>query len=59
MLIAAAAVLAIVVIWLGVPVLLHALGLHREKRLPKRSLAGRRALIITTSCDKLGDTGRR
>ena len=54
----AAAVLAIVVIWLGLPALLHALGLHREKQLPRRSLPGRRALIITTSCDKLGDTGR-
>lgn len=55
----AAAVLAIAVIWLGLPALLRALGLHREKRLPKRSLTGRRALIITTSCDKLGDTGRK
>lgn len=57
--IAAAVVLALVVIWLGLPALLRTLGLHREKRLPKRNLAGRRALIITTSCDKLGDTGRK
>jgi len=55
----AAVVLAIAVIWLGLPALLRALGLHREKRLPKRSLPGRRALIITTSCNKLGDTGRK
>ena len=51
--------LALAVIWLGLPALLRTLGLHREKRLPKRNLAGRRALIITTSCDKLGDTGRK
>ena len=57
--IVAAVVLAIAVIGLGLPVLLSALGLHREKHLPKRSLAGRRALIVTTSCDKLGDTGRK
>ncbi len=52
-------VLAIVVIWLGLPVLLRALGLHRHKRLPTRSLAGRRALIVATSHGKLGETGRK
>lgn len=55
----AAVVAAIVMIWLGLPTLLQALGLHRHKRLPKRSLNGRRALIIATSHSQLGDTGRK
>jgi putative intracellular protease/amidase len=58
MLIAAAA-LAVVLIWLGLPALLRAMGLHRNVRLPRRSLPGRRALIVTTSCGQLGDTGRK
>jgi len=55
----AAVVAAIVIIWLGLPTLLQALGLHRHKRLPKRNLDGRRALIIATSHSQLGDTGRK
>lgn len=58
-LIAAAVVAAILVIWLGLPAFLHALGLHRPVRLPQRSLAGRRALIVTTSCGVLGDSGKK
>ena len=58
-LIAAAAALAIAVIWLGLPALLGLLGLHRHKHLPTRSLAGRRALIIATSHSQLGETGRK
>lgn len=54
-----AVVAAIVTIWLGLPALLQSLGLHRHKRLPKRSLNGRRALIIATSHSELGNTGRK
>lgn len=50
---------AIVMIWLGLPALLQSLGLHRHKRLPQRSLKGRRALIIATSHSELGNTGRK
>lgn len=46
-------------VWFGLPALLRALGLHRHTRLPKRNLAGRRALVITTSQATLGETGRR
>jgi putative intracellular protease/amidase len=55
----AAAVLAIAIVWLGLPVLLRALGLHHDVQLPQRRLDGRRALIITTSCGALGDSGRK
>ncbi len=50
---------AIVTIWLGLPALLQSFGLHRHKRFPKRSLNGRRALIIATSHSELGNTGRK
>jgi putative intracellular protease/amidase len=51
--------LSIAVIWLGLPVLLGGLGLHRKIRLPKRDLKGRRALIVATSHDVLGATGKK
>jgi putative intracellular protease/amidase len=54
-----AAALAVLLIWLGMPALLRAMGLHRHVRLPKRNLAGRRALVIATSHDTLGETGRK
>ena len=57
--IVAAVIAAILIIWLGFPALLQALGLHRHKQLPKRSLNGRRALIIATSHSELGNTGRK
>ena len=45
-------------IWLGLPVLLHAIGLHPSYDMPAYSLEGKRALVITTSHDTLGDTGK-
>jgi putative intracellular protease/amidase len=53
-------VLAIValLVYLGLPVLLHALGLHPSYDMPTFDLKGKRALVITTSHDTLGDTGR-
>lgn len=54
------AVLAsLLVVWLGVPALLRAMGLHRHFAAPRRNLAGRRALVIATSHDTLGDTGKK
>ena len=46
------------VIWLGLPVLLHAIGLHPSYDMPAYNLKGKRALVITTSHDTLGDTGK-
>jgi putative intracellular protease/amidase len=54
-----AALGALLLIWLGMPALLRAMGLHRHVRLPQRNLKGRRALIITTSHDTLGNTGKK
>lgn len=56
---AASAVVTLLVVWLGVPVLLRAMGLHRHFAAPRRSLTGKRALIIATSHDTLGDTGKK
>ena len=39
------------VIWLGLPLLLHAIGLHPSHDMPVFNLAGKRALVITTSHD--------
>ncbi len=50
---------SILVIWLGLPALLRAMGLHRRFVAPRRNLKGRRALVITTSHDTLGDTGKK
>lgn len=59
-LIAAAALVVVVTLaWLGLPALLSALGLHKMRVLAKRDLTGKRALIITTSCGALGDTGKK
>lgn len=55
----AALALSILVIWLGLPVLLRGMGLHRDVRLPKRSLSGKRALVVATSHDTLGATGKK
>jgi putative intracellular protease/amidase len=49
----------ILVIWLGLPALLRAMGLHRHFAAPTRNLKGRRALVIATSHDTLGDTGKK
>ena len=45
--------------WLGLPALLRSMGLHRRFAAPKRNLKGRRALVIATSHDTLGDTGKK
>ena len=42
---------------LGLPVVLHWAGLHPEYKGPKYTLPGGRALIITTSHDRLGENG--
>ena len=54
---AALAVLAVVA-YFGLPRLLHAIGLHPSYKIPAFSHQGRRALVITTSHDTLGDTGK-
>lgn len=47
-----------IIIWLGLPRLLHAIGLHPSYQMPKYELTGKRALVITTSHGTLGDTGK-
>jgi putative intracellular protease/amidase len=44
---------------MGVPAGLRALGLHRHFQAPRRSLPNRRALVITTSHDRLGPGGAK
>lgn len=56
---AGAVALAVGLVWLGLPALLRSMGLHRPAPLPKRDLKGRRALIIATSHDTLGNTGKK
>ena len=51
------AVLA-VILYFGVPPTLRALGFHPHYEIPEFDLAGNRALIVTTSHDTLGETGR-
>jgi putative intracellular protease/amidase len=48
-----------VIIYLGVPPLLTAMGLHPHYDGKKYDLKGYKALIITTSHDVLGDTGKK
>lgn len=50
---------AVPIMWLGLPALLRAMGLHRRVAIPKRNLKGKRALIIATSHDTLGGTGKK
>ncbi len=57
--VAGAVLASLVLVWLGVPVLLRSMGLHRHFPAPRRNLAGRRALVITTSHDTLGVTGKK
>jgi putative intracellular protease/amidase len=45
--------------WLGLPAGLKAMGLHPPYRGPKVQLPGGKALIITTSHDRLGENGSR
>lgn len=51
--------LAVVLVWVGLPALLAAIGLHRHFEAPRRDLKGRRALVIATSHATLGETGRK
>jgi putative intracellular protease/amidase len=46
------------VVYVGLPPALSAAGLHPHYPIPKFDLPGRRALVITTSHDTLGDTGQ-
>lgn len=48
----------ILVIYLGLPKLLTSLGLHPHYDIPGYNLPSKRALIITTSHDTLGETGK-
>jgi len=50
---------SVIAIWLGLPVMLRAMGLHRRFVAPRRNLKGKRALVIATSHDTLGDTGKK
>jgi putative intracellular protease/amidase len=50
-------VLAIVV-YAGLPRALSMMGFHPHYEIPEFDLAGKRALVITTSQDTLGDTGK-
>jgi putative intracellular protease/amidase len=45
-------------IYFGLPPTLRAMGLHPHYDIPDFDLAGHRALIVTTSHDTLGETGR-
>lgn len=47
-----------VLVWLVLPWLLHAIGLHPSYDIPSYNLKGKRALVITTSHDTLGETGK-
>jgi putative intracellular protease/amidase len=47
------------VMWFGLPAGMRAMGLHPHYTGPKAQLPGGRALIITTSHDRLGEKGSR
>ncbi|MDD7909999.1 type 1 glutamine amidotransferase domain-containing protein [Pseudovibrio exalbescens] len=47
-----------VAIYFGLPPTLKAMGFHPHHEIPEFDLAGHRALIVTTSHDTLGETGR-
>lgn len=51
-------VLLLVIGRLGLPHLLTGLGLHPHYNVPEMDLSGRRALIVTTSHDTMGETGK-
>ena len=51
-------VLLLVIGRLGLPHLLTGLGLHLHYDVPEMDLSGKRALVVTTSHDTLGDTGK-
>lgn len=47
-----------IITYLALPPSLRAMGFHPHYEIPSFKLAGNRALIVTTSHDTLGDTGR-
>ena len=51
-------VLLLVIGRIGLPHLLTGLGLHPHYDVPEMDLSGKRALIVTTSHDTLGETGK-
>lgn len=51
-------VLLLVIGRLGLPHLLTGLGLHPHYDVPEMDLSGKRALVVTTSHETLGDTGK-
>lgn len=52
-------VVLVLALWLGLPVGLRAMGLHPNYRGQRYQLPGGKALIITTSHDRLGETGSK
>jgi len=48
----------VAVVYFGLPPTLQAMGFHPHYDIPGFDLAGKRALIVTTSHDTLGETGR-
>lgn len=48
----------VLILWLGLPKLLHVIGLHPSYNMPRYNLRGKRALVITTSHGTLGETGK-
>ncbi len=44
-------------VYFGLPPALRAMGLHQHYEIPQFNLAGKRALVVTTSHDKLGGSG--
>ena len=53
----AATILLTTAVYFGLPPALRAFGLHQHYEIPEFNLAGKRALVVTTSQDKLGDSG--
>jgi putative intracellular protease/amidase len=45
-------------VFFGLPLMLKTMGLHPHYKTPEFNLAGKRALLITTSHGTMGDTGR-
>ncbi len=54
----AALVTGALVVWLGLPAALRALGLHPHYDIPPFDLSGKRALIVATNHGTLGESGK-
>jgi len=48
----------VLLVWLGLPSLLRVAGLHPHHEIPPFDLSGKRALIVATSHDTLGEGGK-